>query len=211
MKDFYILENLEQIKALAEPLRVRILEAFCREPMTTKQVALSLGENPTKLYHHVEALERAGLINLVETRQNRGTTEKYYQPVAKQFGVDRKLLSVQPEEKGSTGEVIGIFTAALEDTIAEIRQSASRNLFQPEENASVAVFSRGHIVATKEQMNELMMKLQEWLKECRAVHDDSQLVRYGLTVAFYPAEKSSAKKVRSRKSEKGKNQKKPKK
>ena len=51
-----------QIKALANPLRQQILELMIEAPITTKQVADRLGEKPTKLYHHVDTLEAAGLI-----------------------------------------------------------------------------------------------------------------------------------------------------
>src|SRR5262245_52283071 len=85
--------DLAQIRALADPLRLRILGALGREPRTTKQVADVLGEKPTKLYHHVEALERVGLVRLTETRPNRGTVEKYYQAVAGRFQVAGSALS----------------------------------------------------------------------------------------------------------------------
>jgi len=74
------------MRALAHPLRLRILEVFIERPRTTKQVADLLGEPPTRLYHHVAALERAGLLVLKVTRKNRGTTEKWYEAVAKAFG-----------------------------------------------------------------------------------------------------------------------------
>jgi len=50
------------------------------------QVAAQLGEPPTRLYHHVNALERAGVLKLVDTRQVRGTTEKYFELASKQIG-----------------------------------------------------------------------------------------------------------------------------
>ena len=50
----YVLRELGQVRALTDPLRQRLLRAFAGEPQTTKQVAHSLNENPTKLYHHVE-------------------------------------------------------------------------------------------------------------------------------------------------------------
>ena len=68
----YILRDLEQVKVIADPLRVRILDCFASEPRTTKQVAELIDEKPTRLYHHVDALERVGLIRLTQTRQNRG-------------------------------------------------------------------------------------------------------------------------------------------
>ena len=69
------LDDLKQVRALAHPLRMRILTALCEE-RTTKQVAELLHEKPTRLYHHVDALERAGLVQLTRTQPKRGTIEK---------------------------------------------------------------------------------------------------------------------------------------
>src|SRR6478736_2011528 len=77
--------SVAEMRALAHPLRLRILEVFIERPRTTKQVAELLGEPPTRLYHHVAALERAGLVVLMETRQNRGAIEKWYGSVAPQL------------------------------------------------------------------------------------------------------------------------------
>src|SRR5215510_15903501 len=77
--------NVAELRALAHPLRLRMLELFAEAPRTTKQVADLLGEPPTRLYHHVAALERAGLLRLRETRKNRGTVEKWYEAIARSF------------------------------------------------------------------------------------------------------------------------------
>jgi DNA-binding transcriptional ArsR family regulator len=72
-------ESVAALRALAHPLRLRLVELFAEAPRTTKQVAELLGEPPTRLYHHVNALERAGLLRLRETRANRGAVEKWYE------------------------------------------------------------------------------------------------------------------------------------
>src|SRR3954447_7360341 len=78
--------NVAELRALAHPLRLRIMELFAEGPRTTKQVAELLGQPPTRLYHHVAALERAGLIRLKETRKNRGTVEKWYESISRTMG-----------------------------------------------------------------------------------------------------------------------------
>ena len=78
--------NVAELRALAHPLRLRILELFAEAPRTTKQVADLLGQPPTRLYHHVAALERAGLLLLRETRRNRGAVEKWYESVSRMMG-----------------------------------------------------------------------------------------------------------------------------
>jgi DNA-binding transcriptional ArsR family regulator len=72
------------LRALAHPLRLRMMELFAESPKTTKQVAEILGQPPTRLYHHVAALERSGLLVLKEQRKKRGTVEKWYAGVAQQ-------------------------------------------------------------------------------------------------------------------------------
>src|SRR3954464_5658697 len=78
------------LRALAHPLRLRMMELFAESPKTTKQVADLLGAPPTRLYHHVAALERAGLLVLKETRQNRGAVEKWYASVSRQLGTSTR-------------------------------------------------------------------------------------------------------------------------
>jgi len=78
--------GIAEMRALAHPLRLRLLELFAERPRTTKQVADFLGQPPTRLYHHVAALERAGLLHLKETRKNRGTVEKWYETTARRMG-----------------------------------------------------------------------------------------------------------------------------
>src|SRR5262245_11195131 len=70
--------GLERVRALAHPLRLRLVELFAAGPLTAKQAAEKRGQPPTRLYHHVATLERAGLLRLKETRQVRGATEKYF-------------------------------------------------------------------------------------------------------------------------------------
>src|SRR5205809_1154808 len=50
---------LTQVRALAHPLRLRLIELFASGPLTAKQAAQKLGQPPTRLYHHVATLERA--------------------------------------------------------------------------------------------------------------------------------------------------------
>src|SRR4051812_28676001 len=82
--------TVADLRALAHPLRLRMMELFAESPKTTKQVADLLGQPPTRLYHHVAALERAGLLVLKETRQNRGAVEKWYAGVSQQIQTSLK-------------------------------------------------------------------------------------------------------------------------
>jgi len=127
--DSLTLTDVHQVKALADPLRIRILEVLCTAERTTKQVAEQLGEKPTKLYHHVEALEKAGLIRLAHTRQKRGTIEKYYMAVARQFKADSRIFSAADASSGAPeGDALhAMITSVFERTAEEMRSLIAKN------------------------------------------------------------------------------------
>lgn len=125
----HTLVDLAQIRALANPLRLRILGALVGEPRTTKQVAELVGEKPTKLYHHVQAMERAQLVRLVSTRPKRGTVEKYYQATATLFQAGKTAFSVgaRPRRGGPDGDsiLVALLDTAREDLTAYFASSGA--------------------------------------------------------------------------------------
>jgi DNA-binding transcriptional ArsR family regulator len=76
--------DVETLKALADPIRLRLLSALMRQhgdmPVrSVKELAAELGEPQTKLYRHVRQLEAAGLIRAVSSRVVSGIVEQRYQ------------------------------------------------------------------------------------------------------------------------------------
>jgi len=116
--EVYYLETIEQLRAIADPLRARIFEALARRPLTVKRVATLLGEAPAKIHYHVREMERVGLLKLVETRERGGILEKDYRAVAHELGTTLSLLQTQPDE----------VIAAARDSIHLITQSFLRAL-----------------------------------------------------------------------------------
>ena len=181
----FTVRNLAQVKVLTDPLRQRILGAFMLEPRTTKQVALRLGEKPSKLYHHVDALSRAGLIELKETRQNRGTIEKYFQSVATHFSVDSSLFPSLPDR---ASKVIDEFNEVLDATRAGLFASLD-DASTPSDEGLKPVFQRAVLRGAPSKIRECREKLLAVLDECQTVcqsatTDDSPLVDYAVSVFF---------------------------
>jgi DNA-binding transcriptional ArsR family regulator len=114
------LADFQQVRALAHPLRLRILGLLVREPRTTKQVAELLGENHTKLYHHVQELERAKVIRLTETRQKRGTVEKYYQATAALFRAAPSVFSPARTASEKPSDIEAMLNAILDSARADV-------------------------------------------------------------------------------------------
>jgi DNA-binding transcriptional ArsR family regulator len=189
MKNVHTLSTLKQVKALTDPLRLRVLEVFIRQQVTTKQAATLLGETATKLYHHVQILEDAGLIRLVETRKNRGTVEKYYRAVAEDFVVDRHLLELTRGPTRATKEYESLFLSALEATLSDARKSVAAGLIKPIQEGRNALVYRRRFCGSEAAIKELMARVQGWIAECQAAEEGQGEVQYGLTIAFYPVRK----------------------
>jgi len=77
MIERYEIENIEQLRAIADVLRLRIIDILQKQPMTVTQLGEVLGLAPAKVHYHVRELERVGLLRLVETREKGGILEKY--------------------------------------------------------------------------------------------------------------------------------------
>jgi DNA-binding transcriptional ArsR family regulator len=68
-------------KALADPLRIRLLEWLAQEPRSARQLADCAGLPADRLYYHLGQLEQAGLIEIAEYRRlDRGKVERIYAP-----------------------------------------------------------------------------------------------------------------------------------
>ena len=187
-QDTYIVKSLDQAKLLADPLRLRILQAFVREPRTTKQVADSLGENASKLYRHVDALHKSGLLELKAEKRKRGTIERYLQAIAHQFVIDPTLfLSGSEPHKGVQGNN-EMLDAIIELTRAELKKVPGHKT----EDGLKPLVMRSQIRASADQIRKLREGLMDWLKMCHEVakaHHESKNSKeqeYVITIAFYP-------------------------
>ncbi|MGD0708730.1 MAG: helix-turn-helix domain-containing protein [Anaerolineaceae bacterium] len=187
MEKLYSLKTLEELKALSDPLRLRLIEAFSNQPMTTRQVARLLDEKPTRLYHHVEALEKLGLLKLVETRQNRGTVEHYYQAIAGEFTVDSELLNLLNNSKETAQAVEDLLVTALKTTLGELRRSLRAGLLTDKKKYSSSI-STSRLMLTKEEVEKLQTQLHELIHPFETVPGKSSGPLYNLTVALFPVE-----------------------
>jgi DNA-binding transcriptional ArsR family regulator len=125
-----------EMKALAHPLRLRILRLVLDEALTNQQLAERVGRDPGTVLFHVRALERAGFIAADEPRPGRrGTTERPYRSTGKSWtlrmppnvGHTTAVLQAVAEEVVEAGEDAVIASVRLgvrlrDDDVAELRR-----------------------------------------------------------------------------------------
>lgn len=80
-----------RLRALAHPLRNRILTTLDQDGATISQLANRLRTNKGNVAHHLGVLVAAGLVRKGRTRTVRGGTEQYFVPVSRRvrFGGGR--------------------------------------------------------------------------------------------------------------------------
>jgi len=193
MKEIFTITGLSQLKALSDPLRQRILDGFSAKPATTRQVAVSLGEKPTRLYHHVDLLEQAGLIKLIETRPNRGTVEKYYQATARKFAIAQNLLAGASRAGEVANEVQAMILNALQAGIADAQSGFASKMLKTKTDCYPIAATHTRIRASQKQISALVQQIQKWSERCQAAHNEEGEVEYSFTLAFHPLREKKAK------------------
>jgi len=177
--------GLEQMRALSHPLRLRLLELFAERPRTTKQAAEALGEPTTKLYHHVAALERAGLVRLRETRQNRGTTEKYFEVTQSRFLTKTDPALLQNEEAQAVMGFV-LFDQAREELVRALSSG---------QKPGTVVAVRGLLRLSRSEAKRLRKELVALVTRVSGTPGESEAKtrtkrrRYTLTIALLPADR----------------------
>lgn len=154
--EVYEMETLEQLRAIADELRTRIVEALIHRPMTVTQVGELLGQAPAKIHYHVRELERVGLIRLVATREKSGILEKYYRAVARSLTASKTLLLNTP-----TDEAFAAMRSYLDNTSRAFLRAADYTLRnQLWENPKIWGLSTAQIWVTQEEMKALGQRVQ---------------------------------------------------
>jgi DNA-binding transcriptional ArsR family regulator len=83
--DVLVVREPEQLKALGDDLRSKIVILLRDRAFSTTELAAKLGLPKSTVGHHVKVLEKAGLVRVVRTRQVRAMTEKLYGRTARLF------------------------------------------------------------------------------------------------------------------------------
>ncbi|MFF2569019.1 ArsR/SmtB family transcription factor [Streptomyces sp. NPDC058084] len=140
----------EQLRAVSNLTRHRIMAVLRFEPATITQIAERVGLAKGSSSYHVRLLERAGLVKVVRTRKVRGVTERYYAMAARSI--------VLPETGAGQPDVL------MRHAVADLEAS-------PADGARHV--GMAHLRLTEEQFAELGARLEALAKEYRELSDPS--------------------------------------
>jgi DNA-binding transcriptional ArsR family regulator len=157
-----------EAKALAHPLRMRILRLCLDEALTNKQLAERLGKDPGTVLHHVRRLVATGFLIPEEVRQGeKGALEKPYRATGRSWNLsleERPVDGVFPSEA-----MLEAFMAEL----AEVGPDARRN------------FNRLALTLSDASLAELETRIMAVLDDFAARPPDPDGQPWGLLFAMH--------------------------
>ncbi|MYQ78801.1 MULTISPECIES: ArsR/SmtB family transcription factor [unclassified Streptomyces] len=140
----------EQLRAVSNLTRHRIMAVLRFAPATITQIAERVGLAKGSSSYHVRLLERAGLVKVVRTRKVRGVMERYYAMAAR---------SIELPDPGDGGPDV-----LMRHAVADLEASPAGG----ERHVRMA-----HLRLTDEQFAELGARLHALADEYRELSDPS--------------------------------------
>ncbi|MEM9606859.1 MAG: helix-turn-helix domain-containing protein [Actinomycetota bacterium] len=152
------LDDPGAVKALVNPLRLKLVGSLARSPASAKELAVRFDVPATRLYHHLDLLEQIGAIRVVASRRSGARTERCYGGVRGGVGLDGGLFEGDVDEIADA--VAGLASLGGEAAAASIRTGRmDLNDEHPEGFLSLAL---GRL--TREQRDQVSADLEALLR-----------------------------------------------
>jgi DNA-binding transcriptional ArsR family regulator len=176
------IDDLEMFRIVDNPLRQRIMH-LARHPRSVREIAQRLGVPATRLYYHVNMLEEAGFLEVVEVRKSGAQLERVYRGGRRGALVPSQDLV---EQIGDPRKAAHVLAGALFDiTRAEVEAQLARSLDYEEEPVGTlarVVLQLPEDLATgfAERIEALAMEMRDAARD----HEDADGGLYSFTYAF---------------------------
>lgn len=174
MQSVFVLEHFEQLKALSDPLRAKMMMYLIEKPHTGQQLAEKMDMSRAKIHYHLRELEKNDLINIVRKEEKNGILQKFYRSVAWGFIPGDHLLP----HKSEVGE-LGRRAALLNSERAKARILAAPDeafnkpaTSDPKDWGFIGTQAEAKI--TEEQFKEWCAKYISLLEELEEMETDAK-------------------------------------
>jgi DNA-binding Lrp family transcriptional regulator len=186
------ISDLDTLKVISDPFRIQILEVLVPEPQSVNQIAEKLGLSPSKLYYHVNMLEKHGLIQMVDTTVHGNIIEKHYWVSALDIRLDENLCCFGTPENQEN--VAAVMVVPIDATRQDIVRSLEARMFAldhgAEEHPRQAMIYRELSNLSDEQALDFIQRFKALAAEFETASDKESgedVQTHALTIAFYPS------------------------
>ena len=183
-----LISDVETLRALSDPLRLRILEVMTATPdetYTVKRLASILETSQTRLYHHVNQLAERELIVVAAQRVVSGIIETSYRVGQRSVRLDRRLLAADAPTMHDT--LTTIFDGARDDIERGLR-AGTITTAEDAEPITKLLLARGLARLSPERAADLRARLVALFEEFSdedAHAAEPGLPAFGLVLSMY--------------------------
>lgn len=179
----YVIEDYEQLKAIGDPFRAKIVSHLIEKPYTGQQLAQALELPRSKIHYHLNELEKNGLIRVVKTEVKNGIVQKFYRSVARSFVPGDRLLPYRSEVESYLREA----------TLNALNRARLRAISAPEEAFLVETSNREEWPRIALQMEvrlrpetfvAWLARFRQLVNELARMEEEDGMLFYLTTVGF---------------------------
>jgi AcrR family transcriptional regulator len=178
-----------KLRVIADPLRSFVLYSLVPEAKTVRRLAEEVGCPKTRLYYHLQQLEKHGLVFVEKTREVSGIIEKSYRASARDWVLDR--TKVDPRAASGRARVDALLAFVFDQTRLEIQRQVESGVLEltrraPDPRALMAY--RNVLKLDRAQAERLYSRLLDFWMEyeeiAKAPAEHGNF--YAFAVALYP-------------------------
>ena len=167
--DVLLVQEPEQLRALGDDLRTRIVILLREHAHSITELAESLGLPKGTVGHHVKVLEKAGLVRVVRTRQVRALTERYY-------GRTARLFLFKSTDDAGGEDVRNVAAASL--------RTAAEEMLPPDDDDDRTTFAALRMRLTDAAARRFARRLEKLERDFMAAND-AKGKPYGLVATLF--------------------------
>ena len=187
-----MVNDLETLKILADLLRNQILEILAPERLTVNQIAEKLGLAPSKLYYHINLMEKQGLIQEVVSITKGNIIEKVYWITAYECKMADNLCNFSTSEGQQS--IMTSMVAPINTTREDIIRSLEARATAIEQGAKAhprnfRVYREVRNISDKlaDQFDEKLQALLDEFDNFESQGTGEDVHTRALTIAYYPS------------------------
>lgn len=155
--DVFWLETPEHLDVLSDVTRLEIIELLMN-PHSVRELADLMRVPRTRLYHHVNQLEEAGMIRVVDTRPAGAQSEKVYRVTAYSFQPSPSYLDEALPREKAQAVITAIFGATQADFVRSVEDGVVT--FEDREQRRRMHIRRGLLRLDDERLHEFIADLE---------------------------------------------------
>lgn len=188
--EVYTVSDVETLKILADPHRLRLVEAIGEDRVTVKEMATRMGEGVHRLYYHVRQLEERGLLVEVDSRIVSGIVEKTYALAGRRFEVASGLLGADAAGEEHLLEMVRSIMGSTTDAVA---RAARAGVIEAGGGKTERMrVTRATLRLDDERARELVGRLDALVHEFAESPTEGEVRPFGLTVVFHELAREAA-------------------